>query len=68
LNLDLTGANWFKASKSTTNGQCVEVAFTSGRVAVRDSKNPAGAALVFSEAAWSAFVSGVASGELAATA
>ncbi len=64
---DLTGAKWFKSSKSTNNGQCVEVAFVGGQVAVRDSKNPAAAALVFSAAEWTAFVGGVADGEFAAS-
>jgi Domain of unknown function (DUF397) len=66
LNPDLTGANWFKSSRSANNGQCVEVAFVNGQVAVRDSKNPAGPALVFSESAWTAFVHGVATDEFAA--
>ncbi len=60
---DLTGAKWFKSTKSANNGQCVEVAFVDGQVAVRDSKNPSGPALVFSVAEWSAFVGGVAAGE-----
>ena len=60
---DLTGVEWFKSSKSATNGQCVEVAFVDGQVAVRDSKNPAGPALLFTAAEWTAFVGGVAAGE-----
>jgi len=66
MNPDLTGASWFKSSRSANNGQCVEVAFTGGQVAVRDSKNPAGPALVFSESAWTAFVAAVATDEFAA--
>jgi hypothetical protein len=65
LNVDLTGATWFKSSKSANNGQCVEVAFVDGGVAVRDSKNPTGPALVISASEWSAFVAGVAAGEFA---
>ncbi len=63
MNPDLTGAKWFKSSKSANNGQCVEVAFVDGKVAVRDSKNPTGPALVFTTAEWTAFVGGVAAGE-----
>jgi hypothetical protein len=65
LSTDLTDAAWFKSSRSTNNGQCVEVAFVHGQVAVRDSKNPSGPALVFSEQEWSAFLAGIAAGEFA---
>jgi hypothetical protein len=41
----------------------VEVAFVGGQVAVRDSKNPTGPALVFTAAEWTAFVGGVTAGE-----
>jgi len=66
LNPDLTGAHWFKSSRSANNRQCVEVAFTGGQVAVRDSKDPAGPALVFSESAWAAFITAVATDDFAA--
>ncbi len=67
MNVDLTGATWFKSTRSANNGQCVEVAFVDGDVAVRDSKNPTGPALVFSASEWSAFIAGVAAGEFAAS-
>jgi Domain of unknown function (DUF397) len=53
------GANWQKSSFSGANGgNCVEVAGDGpGVVAVRDSKDPDGPALVFSPADWSAFIS-----------
>lgn len=55
---------WFKSSYSNGQGECVEVAISGERVATRDSKDPAGPALVFSAEAWTAFVHGVAHGEL----
>ncbi|MFE5509146.1 DUF397 domain-containing protein [Streptomyces sp. NPDC056529] len=58
---DLTGARWRKSSYSGTNGgECVEVADGfPGAVPVRDSKNPAGPALVMGVEAWQAFVEGL---------
>ncbi|MEH0844937.1 DUF397 domain-containing protein [Micromonospora sp. CPCC 205711] len=55
---DLTGAIWRKSTRSGGNGgDCVEVADNlPGIVAVRDSKDPAGAMLVFTPSAWSTFV------------
>jgi hypothetical protein len=56
---------WFKSSYSQENGTaCVEVAdlTTAGRVAVRDSKDKAGPALVFSAAAFADFVAAVREG------
>ena len=59
---DLSRASWFKSSRSTNNGACVEVAFVPGHVAARDSKDPGGAVLVFGTKAWRAFVDGVKNG------
>ena len=63
--MDLSGATWRKATYSTGNGgACVEVASNlRGIVAVRDSKDPAGPALLFTPGAWDAFCAGVKSGE-----
>lgn len=60
---DLTGASWFKSSKSAGSKDCVEVAHVDGGVGVRDSKNPAGPALVFTPSEWDAFLSGAREGE-----
>lgn len=55
--MDLNRADWRKSSYSGTNGgACVEVARNlPGVVAVRDSKDPHGPALVFALADWAAF-------------
>jgi hypothetical protein len=57
---ELPHVAWIKSSHSgPTGGNCVEAAvLPDGEVAVRDSKAPGGAALVFAAAAWDAFVSG----------
>jgi uncharacterized protein DUF397 len=56
--MDLIGAEWRKSTKSGNNGgDCVEVADNlPGVVAVRDSKDPAGPALIFPPTAWRAFL------------
>ncbi|MEU7633263.1 DUF397 domain-containing protein [Nocardia sp. NPDC049220] len=64
MNVDLSGASWFKSSRSQAGKECVEVAFLDeGKVGVRDSKNPAGPALVFTPGEWHAFTEGVTDGE-----
>lgn len=58
MSADLSGAKWFKSSRSGGTKECVEVAFLdSGTVGVRDSKNPSGPALVFTADEWDAFTS-----------
>jgi len=63
--MDVTGAEWRKSSYSGSNGgACVEVARNlPGVVAVRDSKDPQGAALAFAPGEWRAFTAGVKAGE-----
>ncbi|NKY53624.1 DUF397 domain-containing protein [Nocardia vermiculata] len=63
MNVDLSGAKWFKSTKSDATKDCVEVAFLDGgMVGVRDSKNPTGPALVFTPGEWDAFAGGVRDG------
>jgi Domain of unknown function (DUF397) len=69
--MDLTHAWWRKSSYSGGNGgTCVEVAVVPGSqegrdrvIAVRDSTNPDGPALVFTSDEWKAFTAGVNNGE-----
>lgn len=52
----LGAAAWRKASYSSGNGACVEVAAQPCRIAVRDSKNPEGPAFTVAPEAFTAFV------------
>ncbi|GAB6898613.1 hypothetical protein JCM9957A_17030 [Kineosporia succinea] len=54
---------WFKSSLSQDGGGCVEARFTQEGVEVRDSKNPGGPKLGFTNSEWDAFLGGVALGE-----
>ncbi|WP_327148893.1 DUF397 domain-containing protein [Nocardia sp. NBC_01329] len=61
MTVDLSNADWFKSSRSGGDKNCVEVAFlTDGAVGIRDSKNPAGPALVVDPVAWDSFLASVA--------
>ena len=61
----LDGAVWKKGSRSNGSGgsNCVEVAILDNGIAVRDSKNRTGPALMFTEAEWTAFVDSAKDGE-----
>ena len=51
---------WLKSSRSSFNGNCVEVAqLPDGQWAIRDSKNRAGAVLIFTACEWASFVGAV---------
>jgi Domain of unknown function (DUF397) len=62
--MDLSRAEWRKASTSSGNGgACVEVARNLPHiVAVRDSKDPHGPTLVFSPEDWRAFTASIKTG------
>lgn len=47
---------WRKSSRSGYNGNCVEFAQLDNTIAVRDSKNPTGPALLFPGWEWSRFI------------
>lgn len=57
---DLEGASWRKSSYSGSASQCVEIAdlttTSHSGIAVRDSKNPSGPALMFDQASFANFL------------
>jgi hypothetical protein len=60
----LEGALWQKATFSNPSGNCVELAkLADGRIAVRNSRHPAGPALVYERAELDAFLHGAKAGE-----
>jgi hypothetical protein len=55
---------WRKSSFSESGGECVEMAvLPDRRVAVRHSKRPGGAILLYTAAEWNAFLKGAKDGE-----
>jgi hypothetical protein len=56
------GLDWRKATRSISNGACVEVGAAMRVVAVRDSTDPAGPHINYSSAAWRNFAQSVRQG------
>ncbi|MEV6684392.1 DUF397 domain-containing protein [Streptomyces sp. NPDC051130] len=65
-NASASGLTWTKSSYSDGGNNCIEVAAgqIAGAMPVRDSKIPAGPAVVFSDSIWGAFVDAVKGGQL----
>jgi hypothetical protein len=58
------GLSWIKSSFSFSNGNCVQVAsLPDGGAGVRDSKDPSGPVLRFTQSEWEAFLRGARNGE-----
>jgi hypothetical protein len=61
---ELAGTRWWKSGRSSAQGNCVETAkLPGGAVAVRNSRDPEGPALVFTRAEIHAFLEGVRDGD-----
>ena len=56
--LDVSGLKWRKAQRSAGNGACVEIASLQDIVVVRDSKDPDGPVLTYTQTEWRAFLHG----------
>ena len=61
---ELAGARWRKSARSSAQGNCIELARLPGaEVAIRNSRDPGGPALVFTDAELDAFLGGVKDGD-----
>ncbi|GGJ26879.1 DUF397 domain-containing protein [Streptomyces brasiliensis] len=57
-------ARWIKSRRSNAEGNCVEVApLVDGAIALRNSRDPDGPALVYTSAELAAFLAGAKEGE-----
>ena len=60
----LQGVTWQKSGRSNPSGNCVECAvLPSGEIAVRNSRDPEGPALIYTRAEIEAFVLGARDGD-----
>jgi Domain of unknown function (DUF397) len=55
----------WRRSTASADGNCVEVAFASESILVRNSRDPLGPVLSFSPQEWAAFLEGANKGEFA---
>lgn len=61
---DLNHALWRKSKRSVNNGACIELApAPNGEIAIRNSRDPYGPMLVYTQVEWHAFLEGVRDGE-----
>jgi hypothetical protein len=61
---ELLGVQWQKSGRSNPSGNCVEcAALPDGGVAVRNSRDPEGPALIYTPAEIEAFILGVRDGD-----
>ena len=60
---DLSNVRWSKSSRSGAGNNCIEVADLDTHRAVRDSKDPGGAHLIFAATKWAASTAGVRDGQ-----
>lgn len=64
MDIDRRAIRWIKASVSAGNGACVEVAsIKEDEILVRNSRDPEGPILSFTNAEWVAFLAGAKAGE-----
>lgn len=60
----LTSVTWVKSRRSNATGNCVEMAaLPGGEIALRNSRDPEGPALVYTRAEFAAFVAGAREGD-----
>lgn len=63
-NPDLTNVTWRRAPEVADGERAIEVAFLDGgMVALRDSADPDGPALIYTPSEWTAFIAGAGAGE-----
>ncbi|MEU8522424.1 DUF397 domain-containing protein [Streptomyces sp. NPDC048577] len=60
---ELAGARWVKAKASDALNECIELAAVGENIAMRNSRDPKGPALIFTKGELSAFLNGAAKGE-----
>jgi hypothetical protein len=61
---ELDDVRWLKSQHSNPNGACVELAaLPSGEIAMRNSRFPVGAVLLYTQAEITAFLAGAKDGE-----